>query len=370
MSPNDVAADAADRALSVAQSSFPSQFSGITLAPDGSYITVYATQLSPPIEQSVSAAAAPIPVHYEVVPLSQLALDSLNQKIASAHQALASAGINVESSVPNFVNGVVDITVDNLTPTITNSLLAQFGQDLNVSSADSSNKIYFQDRTNDSSPWAGGDYLVLNKTNSTTANYCTSGLSIVIGGTSHIMTAGHCSHGESGSNWTMYNSNSVGTSLQRMGTLQTDKLNGSDELDVSTATAKGYAGFWTGPPGSPQLTPVHDRGSNFNNEHICISGAPSGSLCDFVVNNVNGCYNISYMGSSNSQMVCGLTKADVSNNATIGGDSGAPVYRTSDDDYILGIGMLSAYGNNEEYFTGLDTILSSYNATYCSLQSC
>lgn len=232
------------------QESYAAEFAGSQIA-QNDVITVYIASMDPVFVQAVSSInTGNYQIDYIKVPMSLTQLLAKMSTLAARIPVLGSIGIHPTELNPDPSTGQVDVTLAkpsatdlaNLNATLVmqsgntttsnpidlsnylsasqTQMSAQFGADIMVESNFGGEMApTAKSRTNDSSPWTGGDEIF-------GPNTCTSGFGVTgnASGNTFVLTAGHCGSGffsvGSGSliggtsNGGMYFQNSAGDDFQ------------------------------------------------------------------------------------------------------------------------------------------------------------
>lgn len=212
---------------------------------------------------------------------------------------------------------------------------------------------------------------------------CTSGF-IVRGyatGNRYVLTAGHCSHGYTGSTWTSQEDVLFFPVDRTIGTVSRNEVNNNIDAMIilrdnnqswlwTTAGAVymraggGYGS--TTPPSRTTMWDIARTSSNsgLEGERICVTGF-NGSSCGFIID-VNVTKSVDgYLFHNQVRAAYCATK----------GDSGAPVVRGNYTHHALGIhsngadvvdsnGQVVDKCSNVEHYTGINSIISAFDNTF------
>ncbi|MCR3750337.1 S1 family peptidase [Lentzea californiensis] len=180
-------------------------------------------------------------------------------------------------------------------------------------------------RSNDTSPFYGGGYLVAQERWA-----CSAGFGVWRGGRKHLLTAGHC--GRPGQTWRNGNQSlAVGTAVDE---------NPSQDLLLIAASADSH--IFTGVQAGTSIGHVIGWQGVFTGEELCSSAATTTWLCGHVVLDAG---NSSYCGHDaygTWECYTGLVRSRQEDNviAVRSGDSGGPVVLPTPSG-VIAKGMIS-----------------------------
>ncbi len=253
-------------------------------------------------------------------------------------------GEAIYETAPDPAHNRIVVTVERVTPALLNGLKTRYGTTaVAVRYQPDRPHIEPGSRDADTSPFFGGSRI------GTPVGTCTSGFPWTVGGSSAMLTAGHC----------VPNGGNVGTSAQAMGTVTAGSgenyntgvgsvlLPGSSIFRGDLALVNIPAGtssvglIYNGGPGTASSVAVAGMASELTTvgEKYCFSGIMSGQSCDWVVNLVRS--DIKY---SNGEVVRNVSQGGRSGPCAIKGDSGSPVYSYGSDGRVTARGIFSGLG--------------------------
>ena len=345
-------------------------FGGLAGDPNTGVVTIF---LAPTAQQTKSAAARAalsavgtasdpdlgyLPkkwtVQYQTVGPSLAVLNQVASSVDSAQPWRNDVGKGLISYGIDPVRHVVDVGVEEITPTLASDSAAAFGNLVHLQVV--SRPLLMDDcitysptppRCLDRQPYYGGDRIA-----DTSQNYCSGGFTTwdpSAGGDYGMLTAGHC--------WP------VGTSVLqgyvdslhyvppyptiRSGTMGRvtrqvfgNYLSDAEFLD-STATGTAVAGRVYTTLDGPANASVSTYGSSFVGMSVCFDGSVTGENCTAVVQApIQQCI----IPPPATFHVCHVTLASSSNSTVIcqSGDSGGPVYTHSGSITVVAYGLIEA----------------------------
>ncbi len=362
------------------QENYATTFNSLGAAPGGNGLAVYLTSMSSEVESAIMSEIASMVGGLPNEP-NVIFLPSAHSGIYESHilseitplsefQTLTANGVDVREILP-FPDGLVHIGVYNLTPANKNLLDTIFGAGNILIQNLTANEVPVAtfSRTNDASPWNGGDAILGTDYVTGGEAGCTSGPGITYGGNVYVLTAGHCFK-----TGTSISNAMLGGSGATMGDfVSQDMTYGGDDTGRIAAQSSGYV--WTGAIGSPKSVPVYSDASSPVNFTVYNEGAYSGEVSSVVQTtsiNGNGCILVTLQSSPLLQRYeCNIIESsNPSAIANQAGDSGAPVIR-----YVSGnldvVGIVSAGGGsapcqynpttcyNQLFYTAMNEILST-----------
>jgi hypothetical protein len=359
---------------SFGRQTYGASYGGMETINNGSQMAVYLTAPTLPVEDGFEQHAPEGTLVFRSTPHSLQQVDAVHQQLEGQWHALVGNGIAVVDFGPNVSLGQEDVGVENLTPEEAQALSDEFGASFlhiyNVTPQEVASRE-LQNRTNDGSPYNGGDAI----SNANHTSFCTSGFGVEISGQPRLVTAAHCFDdgmsirnaqcNQSCTAW--FGSNNV------MGTVTQSGYDNGGELDSEIFTGcdlngvcGGDAVIWTGVIGNPQRSNVSGIGMWQTGDQVCESGAYGGEKCDFTVRNVNHCYTIG------GTYLCHITTLNITNgDPTIDGDSGGPWFRFSGSDVeIVGSHTGLSQDGGTEYFTGISRTLQVFSACLITTSGC
>jgi len=212
----------------------------------------------------------------------------------------------------------------------------------------------------DSPAYKGGDRIVSQQTING-QNYivqCTVTAPFVTGGTTDMLTAGHC--GPAATHW--FQGYWDGSNIQTSGDM-------GNAATVSWANNQIDGTLLSGGSYTPSIStsatttmPVLGAAAVAVGSHVCTDGSFTGYACGATVTSTNVCANISDNGTIVT--VCGLDVADAPTKVVQSGDSGGPVVIQATGGVQLA-GTISAQANSgtRVLFTDVNQLQTVFNGT-------
>jgi hypothetical protein len=298
-------------------------YTGLAMTRNRTHIDVFLTSLDPAAEEALRALSPSGVLSFFKASHSRRQLLTIHQQVTREAEHLAALGIRLVRWFPRInQDAVEDIGVLNLTPARARLLRQLFGaSNIALSNIPKNDlPVATASRDDDFSPWSGGDFITSHDIG------CTSGVGLVYGGNTYMLTAAHCY--EDG--WSIYNA-LFGAPGTDMGTQASrDTSYGGDDTALLSMTPSKY--IWTGNPTSSADTQVTGSADSPQYDTVCNEGAYSGQVCSEVQGYLPGCISLSGVtGFSGPRYECNLVWAAATNPgqalASETGDSGAAVIR-------------------------------------------
>jgi hypothetical protein len=287
---------------------------------------------------------------------------NITHQISLDQRALARKGIRLTQWGPDPCSGKVKIYLTHYSRASARILITAYGSDVIVSHH-SMPRPPIADRSNDTSPFNGGDFLTF-----ITLGVCTGGPVVELNGSaprdigaSQVLTAGHC---DTSLGDLVFRSNKNGDQGPAFGVISRSRLcnNCIDSAIIrhdSLGTRYNYS-VWGGPPDSPSGTIYGEDGTAFPQpfDQVTQDSAFTGELSGLIVEDVNQSVTFSD----------GITRIDltlVHGGETIihGGDSGGPWWQHEDGSSRVKIVGTTVGGSGEfAYYEQISRILSAWGA--------
>ena len=262
--------------------------------------------------------AAMVPVTLRMVNNSLADLQSLTATLDKAAETWKAKGVVMSSWGPDLDSNKVLVTLQTYSSDAAAQLIATYGSSvLAVSSSGESNTA--SSRTNDTSPFFGGNAITDNIEN------CTSWFSTKsnTSSTQYQFTALHCGGNKT---WGVVNGGTFGTT-------SSSKWSGS--VDAQSFKKSGIASVWSDPTGSSR--PVNGISTtNTVGGLVCTDGVVDKEVCSVKIT-ASG-VSVTYESHTVTDTVRAHQTAG--HNAFSGGDSGGPVYTTLSGGGVNARGMI------------------------------
>jgi hypothetical protein len=203
-------------------------------------------------------------------------------------------------------------------------------------------------RTADAAPWWGGDEIVLG-TGPSKGDWCTTGFPAHDAShNTYILTAGHCSSGNTGANWKFYNTTYQHpdySSGRFVGQPDAQAFTSKYDVERIPTSTNGY--FWQGVSNSEPIS--NDATPTVGND-VCLEGSIS----------YESCAPISVVDEDEVFDVGVLHGIFATPNAApVGGDSGGPVVWPTVYGYIAQ-GGITGFGHEGGTMVGYSTGINFY----------
>lgn len=278
-------AQTADSITGVGETDFASSFGGVEFNPSGNGLIVHLIDPSASLESSLlkSAAIDPTMITFAKTDRTFDLLTALSNLVSNRFSSLPAEGIDVMSS--GIGPGLTEvISIRGLTSATSGRIHMDFGPDVIVVEADSQGVLV--DRTNDAAPWFGGDFLSGSGLSSGTEG-CSAGFGVrwLSGGTTYLVTAGHC-YGLGA----QIRNGLDGTSIGGFGAIGTvaNRTYGAGALDAELIQTNAGSRVWTGRTTTTSTLLVNQIGNPYPGMPFCVDGAYEGEHCGSTVYSVNG----------------------------------------------------------------------------------
>jgi Trypsin len=311
-----------DRLVSYAQATKAkfrddSVFGGVRLADGGDAVEIFLTENTPESRNRVSGGSAPSFVRFLDAKRSLSSLLSMQRQLRDDRKDLEAVAGRVTVTHPDLDTNQLVVGVLKITDEAREAAARRFGDAVRLEERPFLQE--FAGRGDDSAPFNGGGFLTAPSTGSN----CSAGPPIVktSTGQTYLLTASHC-YAQSTS---VVNGSTrlAGDSNRSVGlvTHASDRfasgydvglvLASSSKLNFRSSTAFQYA-----------VAQQYKATGAVDNQPVCISGAPSGEVCNTIVSDVD-VDNYTETGPTLVNMVLAA-------HATVAvsgpGDSGGPVY--------------------------------------------
>lgn len=308
----------------IARSEFSNIYGGMALTNNGTHVNVYLTQLSSQTESAIEGNMPTADFTFIQTPHTLNQMLTLHQQVSSQDSSILANGIHLVLWGPDITTGTETLEVENLSPTDTAYLNSQFGSgNITIKNVAADQVPVPTDRSNDSSPWNGGDFITDNVTGD-----CTSGYGASSGSIQYLITAAHCF----AANNTIYN----GAMTLQIGNMNAmgwvanrdTASNGLDAELIETSADGGSSNLvYTGSSTNPSRATVSGATTSPVGYQVCMDGAFEGEICGLVIQKTNICINETE--GSTTRAVCNIVEAqNTSGGIAVGaGDSGGPVFR-------------------------------------------
>ena len=297
------------------------------------------------------AAGARRPVPTEITGLAgwgSAANKRITNRIFAAEKSLAARGIELTQWGPDPASGKVKIYLTHYTSAARRALITRFGPDVIVA-RQSMPLPSRQGRTNDTSPFAGGDRIIVGGTEG-----CTSGPTVIgnASGNTFMLTAGHCGPVNS----------TVQTHGVTMGHVTNVRLCNSC-IDSETVSGTYSPTVFGGPPTGSQplwqedgsLFPQPNQGAA---SQVTIDGATTGEVRNATVIAVN--QNVKFDDGITNRFITAATHGGTTFCHL--GDSGGPWFQHEGNTAAVKIVGTHVGGNATTcYYVQIDAITTFFN---------
>ncbi|MFC7385922.1 chymotrypsin family serine protease [Sphaerisporangium rhizosphaerae] len=316
---------AADRITAAVKAQGGAGFAGIVAAPENHELRVYWKGNAPRhIGNLVGQVRREVPV--SVLPAAYSARElerEMNRLVRRSPDAITAIAPNVDGS---------GLTVSGVDSGLTRSKVADSAVPVTV---EAGVKPTLATRWDDSPPWWGGGAW----RNANTGGGCSTGFAVTYGGTSRMLSAGHC--GDAGQTAT-------DPTGQVIGSISPDN-NGLDVLLINGTSAGRVFNNNVGSTSPEFSNPVIGTTSSYVGLWVCTSGAYSGTNCSIQVQQVGVTINVGYL-------ITGTVRAEQSahTNAVGQGDSGGSVE------------VVNPSNTLQVYAAGVNTAIDGSTAVACT----
>ncbi|MEW9529907.1 hypothetical protein [Microbispora sp. NPDC049125] len=316
---------AADRISATAQQDARSGYAGIVLAPEKSELRVYWKGQAPKsVNGLISELRGDVAVSLLPARHSARELATVTSRIAKrAGSAITSIAARPDGS---------GLTVTGLDVGRARSAVSSETVPITVEAGVSPS---LATRWNDSPPWWGGGAW----RNASTGGGCSTGFAVSYGGSSKILSAGHC--GDVGQTATDPTGEVIGGI--------TSDNNGLDVLLINTSAAGRVFNNPVGSVATEYSNPVIGTTSSYVGMYVCTSGAYSGTDCNIQVQQTGVTINVGYL-------ISGVVRAEqlAHTNAVGQGDSGGSVE------------VVNSANTSQVYAAGVNTAIDSSTSVPCT----
>ena len=302
---------------------------GISITRTGLEVSV-AGAPSAALRRAIASQAGGVPVTIRVVQHSELQLEAVQARIKRDLAYWAKRGIRLSTWGPDLTSDKVSVTLAKYSAQAAAAITARYGAAWVAVSTQAVTVNASSSRTDDFSPWYGGDevsHFLYTSGGKNFYSICTTGFGLVSGSTYYIPTAGHCIESNFSSSFTNPGGGSFGTFIGYTSTHDTLLLQTSDNNGV----------IWSDPT-SVTRTISGVASTDPINGLICTDGLTNREVCSVKIESTN--QNVSYAINGQTTTVTNLVYAcqTAGKSAFSGGDSGAPVETT------IGSGQATARG--------------------------
>ncbi|MFF5248135.1 hypothetical protein ACFY3V_27940 [Streptosporangium sp. NPDC000095] len=316
---------AADRVTAAVKAQGGAGFAGIVAAPENHELRVYWKGSTPrSVRDLLGQVRQEVPVSVLSAAYSARELErEMNRLIRTSGDVITAIAPNVDGS---------GLTVSGADFGLTRSKVADSAVPVTV---EAGVKPTLATRWDDSPPWWGGAAW----RNASTGGGCSTGFAVTYGGTSRMLSAGHC--GDAGQTAT-------DPTGQVIGSISPDN-NGLDVLLINGTSAGRVFNNNVGSTSPEFSTSVIGTTSSYVGLWVCTSGAYSGTNCTIQVQQVGVTINVGYL-------ITGTVRAEQSArlNAVGQGDSGGPVE------------VVNSANTSQVYAAGVNTAIDGGTAVPCT----
>ena len=304
-------------------------FEGVVIDAAAGLVDVYTTGSPVAAATAITATSSALSsvaslLRFHQVPLTKAGLDHAMAQATPVAQQLVATGVPLQSWGLDLRRGLVHVSLRGATTEQRQATENAF-RTLPVYVDDSGFDIHTavgSDSAHDKAPFVGGDFIYDSR------DFCSSAFGIRIGGTAHVLTAGHCGNGKWYNDTSLNGKRLVGAN-HFLGRSSRNTWNTATQLDHQVLAGAGTANIWTGDYLSGVNTAVvtgtagQQAGTSF-----CTDGAFEGTICGITLSsdNYNACIVI---GSDDGSSVttCHIYEGDLpAGQVALGqGDSGGPV---------------------------------------------
>lgn len=293
------------------------------------------------LRQAIGSEADGVPVTIQTVAHSQLQLQAVQAKITHDLAYWSRRGIRITTWGPDVTSDKVSVTLARYSAGAAAEITARYGESWVAVSPGAITARPSDGRTDDYSPWFGGDEVVHFLYTSGGKNYysiCTSGFGLQSGSTYYVPTAGHCIESNFSSDFYNPGGGSYGTFIGYTTT--------HDTLLIQASGANGV--IWSDPT-SVTRTVTSVASSDPVNGLICTDGYTNREVCSVKIEKTN--QNVTYsINGVNTTVTNTVYACQASNkNAFSPGDSGGPVETTIGSGQSEARGEILAYVVGSEY---------------------
>jgi hypothetical protein len=292
---------------------------GTKIVSDGLEVSVSTKPTATLYRELTSLASADIRLHVRQVKHSLKALEEVTQAISKDKAFWASRGWSLSSWGPDYDHNLVSISFTKPgSAALQQAVALRYGGLAFVAMPVPLASRF--SRTNDGSPFYGGDEV----TRDSTGGRCTTGFSLKKSSLPWVTTAGHCGGGpgSGGQTSNTYHNGSFSDLNHYMGSIYARSFL-NNGLDWEVLTGDGYEGIWAGAKGQTPFIRSTTSVSTTEpkNGKICISGKNTLEVCGVTI--LDGIERCIDFGDATTCHVIVTTNPTLSCQP---GDSGAPVY--------------------------------------------
>jgi hypothetical protein len=313
---------------------------GISITSTGLRVSVAGAPTAA-LRRAIESEANGVPVTLRTVAHSEAQLQAVQAKITHDLAYWTRRGIRITAWGPDVTSDKVSVTLATYSAGAAAEITGRYGGSWVAVSPEAITVKPSSGRTDDFSPWFGGDEVVHFLYTSGGNNYysiCTSGFGLQSGSTYYVPTAGHCIESNFSSDFYNPGGGSFGTFAGYTTT--------HDTMIIQASGANGV--IWSDPT-SVTRTVTAVASTDPVNGLICTDGYTNREVCSVKIEKTN--QNVTYAINGVNTTVTNTVYAcqTSSKNAFSPGDSGGPVETTIGSGQATARGEILAYVVGSEY---------------------
>jgi hypothetical protein len=292
-------------------------FAGMTITATGLQVSV-AGKPSAALLSAIKSQADGIPVTIRTVAHSELQLQAVVTRIGADSANWAKRGVHISVWGPDTGSDKVNIFLSRYAPAAAARLIARYGKAWVTVSDSSAVAAPSASRTDDGSPWWGGDEVEHAYTSGGKNYYsiCTTGFNLDIGGSPYISTADHCFEDD------------FSTDFFNPGGTFGSYYGWAADHDVVVIPVAAVGGWIWSDPTSTDRQVVNVATSDPVGGLICTDGLSDREVCSVKIESVDQSLTYTINGSPTKVVNAVYACTTTGDSAFSGGDSGGPVETT------------------------------------------